>query len=88
MLFCFIRYHIYLARSGFADQQLGNHTKLLRQFTRGMLNTVTGKSNTPTLKRNGDIPEDSAKAKQSREMILQTKLIVVEILQVIFVDNN
>ena len=50
-----------------------------------MLNTIGNKPhNTSPIKRNGDLPEDSAKAKQSREMIIQTKLIVVEILQVIY----
>uniref|UniRef100_A0AC34QF85 Inositol 1,4,5-trisphosphate receptor n=1 Tax=Panagrolaimus sp. JU765 TaxID=591449 RepID=A0AC34QF85_9BILA len=69
----------------FTDQQLAPQTKLLRQFTRGMLNTVVEKPHEPptTLKRNADVPEDSEKAKQSRDMILQTKLMVVEILQFI-----
>uniref|UniRef100_A0A7E4V258 Inositol 1,4,5-trisphosphate receptor n=1 Tax=Panagrellus redivivus TaxID=6233 RepID=A0A7E4V258_PANRE len=72
------------ANLGFADQQVAPHTKFLRQLTKGMLNTVGQKpANTSTLKRSGDVPEDTARAKESREMILQTKLIVVEILQFI-----
>uniref|UniRef100_A0A914YSR1 Inositol 1,4,5-trisphosphate receptor n=1 Tax=Panagrolaimus superbus TaxID=310955 RepID=A0A914YSR1_9BILA len=71
------------------NQQLAPHTKLLRQFTKGMLNSIIqpnhgGRApNNSSFKRPNDVPEDSARAKQSREMILQTKLIVVEILQFI-----
>lgn len=51
-----------------------------------MLNLSDLTTPPPSPKKSGKKPEllveDSASAKQSREMILQTKLIVVELLQV------
>lgn len=71
---------------GFPDKQLESHGKLFRQITKGMINTIIPgpKSSDKPYKRPVDIPEDSARAKLSREMILQTKQIVVDILQVGF----
>ncbi|CAD5219928.1 unnamed protein product [Bursaphelenchus okinawaensis] len=73
------------------SQRLAPHTKLMRQITRGVLNTkalaeptVTAAPKRPTtLKHSDSDAEETAKAKESREMVLQTKLIVVELLQFI-----
>uniref|UniRef100_A0A915CQ64 Inositol 1,4,5-trisphosphate receptor n=1 Tax=Ditylenchus dipsaci TaxID=166011 RepID=A0A915CQ64_9BILA len=85
-------------------KRLAPHTKLIRQFTKGMLNSLPTKIATnssfstpppsPLLNQcamvgkksvdSSSLPsEDTATAKQSKEMILQTKLIVVELLQFI-----
>ncbi|KAI6214303.1 Inositol 1,4,5-trisphosphate receptor [Aphelenchoides besseyi] len=75
------------------SRHLAPHTNLLKQFTRGMLQSMEGRevasaNSTPmrpkTLTRGDTEPgNDTARAKESREMILQTKLIVVELLQFI-----
>ncbi|KAI6239561.1 Inositol 1,4,5-trisphosphate receptor [Aphelenchoides fujianensis] len=76
------------------SRHLAPHTNLIKQFTRGMLQSMEGRevpSATPapmirpkTLTRDeSETGNDSARAKESREMILQTKLIVVELLQFI-----
>ncbi|KAI6200598.1 Inositol 1,4,5-trisphosphate receptor [Aphelenchoides besseyi] len=75
------------------SRHLAPHTNLLKQFTRGMLQSMEGRevasaNSTPmrpkTLTRGDTEPgNDNARAKESREMILQTKLIVVELLQFI-----
>ncbi|KAI1708380.1 inositol 1,4,5-trisphosphate/ryanodine receptor domain-containing protein [Ditylenchus destructor] len=92
---------------GNSKKHLPTHTKLLRQFTSGMFNTLPHKLPHPHNAVDSPTPppspvnaqplgsalknktvmdpaaEDSASAKQSKEMILQTKLIVVELLQFI-----
>uniref|UniRef100_A0A914EMS7 Inositol 1,4,5-trisphosphate receptor n=1 Tax=Acrobeloides nanus TaxID=290746 RepID=A0A914EMS7_9BILA len=70
-----------IARS---KNQMAKHGSLMRQFTRSIINTVVNVPQTPLPLKKGETPEeDTAKAKMSRELILQTKLIVVEILQFI-----
>jgi hypothetical protein len=59
-----------------------------------MLQSIDGNDNQPTstvpvnrpktLKRDDSESNESARAKESKEKILQTKLIVVELLQVIY----
>lgn len=68
-------------------ERLAPHTKLIRQLTRGMLNASTQKIlavPSPVLTKPVEVPpaEETARAKESREMILQTKLTAVELLQV------
>lgn len=72
------------------------HAKLIRQLTKGMFTSMSSvkedKENNgatslykTSIKKPIDLSvEDSASAKESREMILQTKLIVVELLQVFY----
>jgi hypothetical protein len=77
---------------------LAPHNHFIKKLTRGMLQTIEGIGDQAvvtqpvrpkTLKRNeSESSYDSALAKESRELILQTKLIVVELLQVNFLDSH
>uniref|UniRef100_A0A1I7YYU4 Inositol 1,4,5-trisphosphate receptor n=1 Tax=Steinernema glaseri TaxID=37863 RepID=A0A1I7YYU4_9BILA len=66
------------------SKHVGQMGQMIRQMTRGMLKSSTTNSATPVPKVAEALSiEDTALAKTSRDVNLQTKLIVVEILQFI-----
>ncbi|TMS38971.1 hypothetical protein L596_005581 [Steinernema carpocapsae] len=65
------------------SKQVGQMGQMIRQMTRGMLKSSVSTNSAPPKAAEALANEDPALAKQSREVILQTKLIVVEILQFI-----
>jgi hypothetical protein len=75
------RYIFQLINDTFLARNVGHGMRIIRQMTKGMLNTGQTSANDHTS------AEDSMRSRESKDMILMTKLIVVEILQVTIYFN-